>query len=100
MLIKKACKSDWVLKLIKRCFFQLTLPILYISESCICIKMKINFALLYGASKGVMNALIEIKINFLFSHFFMCAFLGKTKKCENFHTTFKLIFIFCPGLRR
>ena len=30
----------------------------------------------------------------------MCAFLGNTKKCENFHTTFKLIFIFCPGLRR
>ena len=43
MLIKKACKSDWVLKLIKRCFFQLTLLLLYISESCIEIKINLNF---------------------------------------------------------
>ena len=48
MLIKNACKSDRVLKLIKRCFFQSTLPVLYISES-----------------------FIEINIKFLFSHFFM-----------------------------
>ena len=91
MLIKKACKSDWVLKLIKRCFFQLTLPILYISESCICIEMKINFALLYGASKGVMNALIEIKINFLFSHFFMCASKGFMKAFKAFMKPFEAL---------
>ena len=57
MLIKNACKSDWVLKLIKRCFFQSTLPVLYISESCI--EMNINlifvFTLFYGASKGFMK---------------------------------------------
>ena len=58
MLIKKACKSDWVLKLIKRCFFQLTLPLLYISESCIEIKINLNFCFptFFGASKGFMKA--------------------------------------------
>ena len=67
----------------------ITLPILYISESCI--KIDINlifiFTLLCGASKGFMKALTA----------FIKPFEAPQRSVKK---NFQLIFSFCPGLGR